>query len=90
MPSLSAPLLPLLPLFAAALAGVVLDRLLGEPRRWHPLVGFGRCADLVERALRRGAPGHAWFNRLRGLLGWLLLVIPAVLAAAWLGRQAWG
>ena len=91
LPSLLPPLMsPLLPLVAAALAGVVLDRLLGEPRRWHPLVGFGRCADAVEAALRRGAPGHALFNRLRGLLGWLLLVLPAVLAAAWLGRQAWG
>ncbi|MFH1869593.1 MAG: adenosylcobinamide-phosphate synthase CbiB [Pseudomonadota bacterium] len=80
----------LLSLVAAALAGTFLDRLLGEPRRWHPLVGFGRCADSVERTLRRGAPGHALFNRLRGLLGWLLLVVPAVLVAAWLGRHAWG
>ena len=80
----------LLPLLAAALAGTFLDRLLGEPRRWHPLVGFGRCADGVEAALRKGAPGHPAGNRLRGLLGWLLLVVPCTLAAAWLGRQAWG
>ncbi|MDP3514818.1 MAG: adenosylcobinamide-phosphate synthase CbiB [Sulfuritalea sp.] len=80
----------LLSLVAAALAGSILDRLLGEPRRWHPLVGFGRCADGVEAALRKGAPGHAVWNRLRGLLGWLLLVVPAVALAAWLGRQAWG
>jgi len=85
-----APLLPPLPLVASALAGVFLDRLLGEPRRFHPLAGFGRCADWIESALRRGAPGHPVFNRLRGLLGWLLLVVPVVLAAAWLGRQAWG
>ena len=85
------PLLPpLMPLVAAALAGTFLDRLLGEPRRLHPLVGFGRCADWVESSLRAGAPGHSLFNRLRGLLGWLLLVVPAVLTAAWLGRQAWG
>ena len=81
---------PLMPLVAAALAGTFLDRLLGEPRRLHPLVGFGRCADWVESSLRAGAPGHSLFNRLRGLLGWLLLVVPAVLTAAWLGRQAWG
>jgi adenosylcobinamide-phosphate synthase len=87
MPPLSAPLLSLV---AAALAGTFLDRLLGEPRRFHPLVGFGRCADGVENALRRGAPGHPLLNRLRGLLGWLLLVVPAVLAAAWLGALAWG
>ncbi len=81
---------PLMPLVAAALAGTFLDRLLGEPRRLHPLVGFGRCADWVESSLRAGAPGHSLFNRLRGLLGWLLLVVPAVLTAALLGRQAWG
>jgi adenosylcobinamide-phosphate synthase len=78
------------PLVAAALAGTLLDRLLGEPRRWHPLVGFGRCADWVEQALRSGAPGHPVSNRLRGVFGWLLLVLPAVALAAWLGRQAWG
>jgi adenosylcobinamide-phosphate synthase len=77
-------------LVAAALAATFLDRLLGEPRRFHPLVGFGRCADWVEQHLRSGAPGHPLFNRLRGVAGWLLLVIPAVLLAAWLGRQAWG
>ena len=36
----------------AALLGVGLDRLLGEPRRGHPLVAFGRWANLLEKALR--------------------------------------
>jgi adenosylcobinamide-phosphate synthase len=67
---------PVLPL--ALIAGVCLDRLLGEPRRWHPLVGFGALANRVEQGLRSGAPGHAVFNRVRGLLGWLLLVLPCV------------
>lgn len=58
------------------IAGILIDRWLGEPKRWHPLVGFGLLADQMENLLRRGAPGHALGNRLRGLLGWLLLVIP--------------
>ncbi|MDP1610232.1 MAG: adenosylcobinamide-phosphate synthase CbiB [Sulfuritalea sp.] len=62
--------------------GLLLDRLLGEPRRWHPLVGFGRTAAALERTLRRGAPGHAIGNRLRGTLAWTLLVLPAPLACA--------
>lgn len=45
---------------AAALTGVLLDLWLGEPRRWHPLVGFGRIAAAFERRLNpaphRGAP----------------------------------
>lgn len=66
-----------------ALAGVLLDHLLGEPRRFHPLVGFGRLADAAERVLRFGAPGHPLGNRLRGLAAWLLVVVPCVAFAAW-------
>lgn len=91
MPLLSPFLLPPpLPHVAAALAGTFLDRWLGEPRRFHPLVGFGRCADWVENTLRSGAPGHPLGNRLLGLTGWLLLVLPLVALAAWLGLRAWG
>jgi hypothetical protein len=69
-------------LAAAALGGALLDRLLGEPQRCHPLVGFGRLADGAERLLRRGAPGHAVGNRLRGLVAWVLIVVPFVVLAA--------
>jgi adenosylcobinamide-phosphate synthase len=77
---------PSLTLAAAAIMGVLLDRLLGEPRRWHPLVGFGRLAGAAERAFRRGAPGHAVGNRLRGLLAWGLVVLPLVALAWWANR----
>ncbi|MDO8960444.1 MAG: cobalamin biosynthesis protein, partial [Rhodocyclaceae bacterium] len=66
-----------------ALAGIVLDRLLGEPRRWHPLVGFGRLADWAEQMLRGGAPGHPVGNRLRGAVAWMAIVLPFVALAAW-------
>jgi adenosylcobinamide-phosphate synthase len=60
-------------------AGVGLDLLLGEPRRWHPLVGFGRCAAALERWLNRGRYRFA-----RGVLAWTLAVAPpTVLAAQW-------
>lgn len=62
--------------------GLLLDRLLGEPCRWHPLVGFGRAAGWLESVLRRGAPGDPLGNRLRGLLAWALLVLPLPLACA--------
>lgn len=51
--------------------GVLLDLLLGEARRWHPLVGFGNLAMRIERALNRG---NARF--IRGVLGWVLAVLP--------------
>jgi adenosylcobinamide-phosphate synthase len=55
----------------AILLGVLLDRLFGEVPRWHPLVGFGRCAAWLERLMNKGASGI-----LRGALGWTLLVAP--------------
>jgi len=63
---------------AAALmvAGVALDLLLGEARRWHPLVGFGRWADVLERTLNRGT----WRN-LSGVLSWMLAVMPLTMLA---------
>jgi len=54
-------------------AGIAADRLLGEPRRWHPLVGFGRWAGWLEARVRRWLPG-----RRGGLLAWTLAVMPWV------------
>ena len=59
---------------AAALAAVLLDRLLGEVRRFHPLVGFGNLAAAVEKRLNtRHLPA--------GLLAWALVVLPFVILA---------
>jgi adenosylcobinamide-phosphate synthase len=59
-----------------AAAGLMLDLLLGEPRRWHPLVGFGRLANGLERMLNRGRA-----QRWKGALGWMLAVLPATALA---------
>lgn len=56
------------------MAALLLDQLLGEPRRWHPLVGFGWLAHRLEAYCSR--------HRLSGLLAWALLVLPPVLLAA--------
>ena len=58
----------------AALAAVILDRLIGEPRRFHPLVGFGTLAAAIEKRLNR----HSIAS---GLLGWTLAVLPWVALA---------
>ncbi|MEA3121044.1 MAG: adenosylcobinamide-phosphate synthase, partial [Paraburkholderia sp.] len=45
-----------------AAVGVALDAVLGEPRRAHPLVAFGRFAKWLEQRLnpdRDCPPGHA-------------------------------
>jgi len=57
------------------ICAVVLDLWLGEPRRYHPLVGFGRAAAALEARLNRR-------RRLHGLLALAVLVLPPVLLAA--------
>ncbi|HYC42572.1 MAG TPA: adenosylcobinamide-phosphate synthase CbiB [Noviherbaspirillum sp.] len=64
-------------------AGVALDWMLGEPRKWHPLVGFGMMASVIERRLNRGS-----FLRLRGVLAWSVAVIPLTCIAAWIAATA--
>lgn len=68
------------------LLGVILDRLLGELPRWHPLVGFGRCTDLLERWGNRGR-----LRLLRGAWSWALLTLPLPVLLFWLlpAQHAW-
>ncbi|MDX1653744.1 MAG: adenosylcobinamide-phosphate synthase CbiB [Candidatus Competibacteraceae bacterium] len=60
---------------------VILDHWLGEPGRWHPLVGFGRLTAWVESRFYGPANLSPGQRRLRGVGGVLLLVLPFVLLA---------
>lgn len=71
----------------AALLAILLDRLLGEPRRFHPLIGFGFCAEVIERKLRHPALTDPLALRLSGLLAWTLALLPWLLLALWLRAQ---
>lgn len=75
-----------------SVVGVALDALLGEPKRWHPLVAFGRLADRLERRFNRSrvaeagaelptgdTPGLGW--RSHGVTAWMLAVLPLTLLA---------
>jgi adenosylcobinamide-phosphate synthase len=64
---------------AALLGGWVLDRLFADPRRWHPVAGFGALAAALERALWRE-------NRAAGALHTAILVGGTSLAVAGLDR----
>ncbi|MGJ8513317.1 adenosylcobinamide-phosphate synthase CbiB [Carnimonas bestiolae] len=70
------------------LLGCLLDWWWGEPRRFHPLVGWARWAQRLEQALH----GQR-FGILRGGVAWALAVLPAVAVAAalqlWLGHSYW-
>src|SRR3989344_7367271 len=64
-----------------SLSAVLLDRFLGEPRRFHPLVGFGRMAEALERRLYGGDVTPV-ARRVRGALAVAILLMPFTLAAA--------
>ena len=68
------------PVALAIPAALLLDRALGEPARWHPLVGFGTLANGLEQRLR----ARLGSGRCTGLLAWALAVLPPALAAGWL------
>lgn len=59
-------------------AGIAIDWMLGEPRKWHPLVGFGKFASAIERRLNRGS-----FRTLRGGMAWAIAVLPLAGLSAW-------
>lgn len=74
------------------MVAVLLDGLLGEPRRCHPLVGFGHIAHRLEawlnpaRGRAAALPGRLPWDRTVGLLAVLLAAGPPVLAVAMLDR----
>ena len=64
-------------------AALLLDAWLGEPRRFHPLVGIGRLAQALERRLYAD-------SRARGCLAVALLLTPFTLLALLIDALPWG
>lgn len=64
-------------------AALLLDAILGEPRRLHPLAGFGRGATWLEARLNAAGRGQ----RRHGVAALALLVLPGVALAGWLQQQ---
>ncbi|MDS4028681.1 MAG: adenosylcobinamide-phosphate synthase CbiB [Candidatus Contendobacter sp.] len=62
---------------------VLLDWRLGEPRRWHPLAGFGGLARRVEMFVYGPPEMNADLRRVRGVGAVIALLIPFTVAA-WL------
>ncbi len=57
---------------------LIIDLFVGEPKRWHPLVGFGNAAILLEKKLNNFHSKHRFFLQLCGLFAWALLILPVV------------
>ena len=79
----------LIPALTIGLA-LVLDIVLGEPKRYHPLVGFGNLAIYAERKLNRtpsDVPGTPTSRYFTGILAWALLILPITLLIMFLVHQ---
>ncbi|AEF21850.1 adenosylcobinamide-phosphate synthase CbiB [Pseudomonas fulva] len=72
-------------LILSAVAGVAMDAALGEPKRWHPLVGFGKLANRLEQ--RFNPSGGGW--RSHGVSAWCLAVLPLTLLTVLLVQLPW-
>ncbi|MEQ1629901.1 MAG: adenosylcobinamide-phosphate synthase CbiB [Gallionella sp.] len=71
--------MPAFELSLVMLVAVLLDRLLGEPPRFHPLAGFGFLAKLVEKTVYRASYAS-------GVLAVAILLITLVYFSFWLQK----
>lgn len=66
----------------SVVVAILFDWLAGEPKRWHPLVGFGRLSSVVERLLNAKHPDVnaisilVRHNRLCGVIAVAILCLP--------------
>lgn len=65
------------------LLALLLDRIFGEPKRWHPLAVFGNFVARAEK-FYYGAPDISFVKRQwRGFVAAMILLLPTIIAA-WL------
>ncbi|MCB5188227.1 adenosylcobinamide-phosphate synthase CbiB [Methylobacillus caricis] len=73
---------------ALLIAALLLDCLLGEPRKWHPLAGFGNLAHWLEKYMNRQQT--SLLSRASGLVAWLALLLPPMAMAYWFTHLVYG
>ncbi|MDI1298655.1 adenosylcobinamide-phosphate synthase CbiB [Methylotenera sp.] len=76
--------MPIIAMPLVAIAAVVLDFIFGEPRRYHPLVGFGFLASKLEASLNAPMKQNLATQRFVGTLALAFLLVPFTLLAYWL------
>ena len=67
------------------LVALILDRVFGEIKRFHPLVGFGNVASRIESKLNQ-LPYSGNQKKVLGMIAWLLVVSPIVLSVYYLSQ----
>jgi len=76
----------MLTLFLIVTSAFMLDWLLGEPKRWHPLVGFGLLVKKVESKLYGNSNTSQCEQCLRGLVAVLILLVPITVLTYFLSK----
>lgn len=72
----------------SVLIAILLDLIFGEPRRWHPLVGFGNAANYIETKLNIPNSNKSQFlQKLYGVISWGLLILPVVIFVYWINHE---
>lgn len=71
----------------SVLIALMLDLFIGEPRRWHPLVGFGNVANGLENKFNHFRSTSSFLSRIWGVTAWALLIFPLVMLCYWLEYQ---
>lgn len=67
--------------FFAPLLALLLDKIFGEPKRWHPLALFGQCVTRAEHFFYGAAECSFVKHQWRGFMAAMVLMIPVTLAA---------
>lgn len=79
---------PFLESFISILVAVLLDALLGEPQKWHPLAGFGRMASWFEKHFLCNVHS-AIRQKLSGFLALFLLLVTLLTPFYFLQQTGW-
>ncbi|NTS76337.1 cobalamin biosynthesis protein CobD [Catenovulum sp. SM1970] len=67
--------------FLVVVLALLLDKIFAEPKRFHPLVGFGNLAIYIEKRLNRFT--YIFASRFCGVIAWLILVLPLPVLCMW-------
>jgi adenosylcobinamide-phosphate synthase len=61
------------------LLALIIDRIWGEPKSWHPLIFFGHWVDRCQSFCQIPLSWSAFSQRLFGVFAWLMAVVPLLL-----------
>lgn len=70
-------------LMLSVVLALILDKVFAEPKRYHPLVGFGNYAKAVENRFNQGQDNRAWILRIKGAMSLVIVVLPWLCLSVW-------